>query len=662
MPLAAPTNLTLGNLMRGLGRPATAFDGFRQLVEARGPSRITLMGTLRWNNTETATHTVEVVVNGKKTYAPSGARSILVELGKRDAPDLSNLEVTASVRLINTTESTSAATLTASLDVTTAASDFNTSLAVEDNRLRLPDWSGWINGQAINYYGWSKTAMPPRSFGSLEYFADARQIVSAQITVLHNPTFSLMEGYQLDGNSLIWRQSVLGITQSYYLALDLPPALQQGVIHRAAFSVKGGTMAVGSTQYIIREAQSLDNYYPSMDPRGYGSPPRYFPARYGELKHYVFGTPDAARTATLFFAAPAPVGEFEASDVVAKVLRNTFARFELKASYRATWSSAGTGIGSVGSGGLSIVYDPPVFGTAGPDRAYLAGTMPLAGTFIQELTATKVGSTQTTTSKATITVVDSLPRTTIATNSTISRDGVDARVGDSVSLSLASTPSPAEWRSEGLPPGVTIDTNGMIGGIPTRAGVFFASVTAQAEEYDVSLPLTIKFVVGVGTTPLSSEASQRIPWLLTEWKLTDLQVLARSREVQSTFLEGEGGLRIKLGDDVSFVVFFVGPNDDVFAMSPETLRLTVRTEKNLDDVLVFKSATPPVAVVREGMTYYEMNVRTGNRERELALEWVEEAEANEALPCVADLDWTKDGKVYSSRSFPMLLELDVTRP
>lgn len=97
-------------------------------------------------------------------------------------------------------------------------------------------------------------------------------------------------------------------------------------------------------------------------------------------------------------------------------------------------------------------------------------------------------------------------------------------------------------------------------------------------------------------------------------------------------------------------------------MAPETLRLTVRPANNLDDVLVFKSATPPVEVVREGMTYYEMNVRTGNRERDLALEWVVEAEDNEALPCVADLDWTKDGKIYSSRTFPMLLELDVTRP
>ncbi len=644
-------------------------DAYGLQREGLGPSSITLLGTLRWNNTESAVHTVEVVVNGKKTYAPSGARSILVELGYRDAPDLSNLAVTASVRLVNTTESTSAATLTASLDVTTAASDFNTSLVVEDNRLRLPDWSGWINGQAINYYAWSKTAMPPRSFGSLEYFADARQIASAQIAVLYNATFSSGEGYPYEVAAAGGRQSVLGNTQSYYLALDLPPSLVQGVLHRTTFSVKGGTLGAGSTKYVFRAPQI--SYYGQVFEVAIGAkvpPSALTPTVYRELKHYTFGAPDAARTATLFFEAPAPVGEFEASDVVAKVLKNTLFRFELKASYRATWSiphfylSVTTAIATPQTG-VGITYEPLVFGTAaGPDRAYLTGTMPTAGTFVISLTATKVGSTQTTTSKATLTVVDSLPRTTIATNSTISRDGVDARVGDSVSLSLASTPSGAEWRSEGLPPGVTIDTNGMIGGTPTRAGVFFASVTAQAEEYDVSLPLTIRFVVGVGTTPLSSAASQRIPWLLTEWKLTDLQVLARSREVQSTFLEGEGGLRLKLGDDVSFVVFFVGPNDDVFAMSPETLRLTVRTENNLDEVLVFKSATPPVAVVSEGMTYYEMNVRTGNRERELALEWVEEAEANEALPCVADLDWTKDGKVYSSRSFPMLLELDVTRP
>jgi len=57
-----------------------------------------------------------------------------------------------------------------------------------------------------------------------------------------------------------------------------------------------------------------------------------------------------------------------------------------------------------------------------------------------------------------------------------------------------------------------------------------------------------------------------------------------------------------------------------------------------------------------------MPVTTGNREREVALEWAEDNGKNEPLPCVADLDWTKDGKVYSSRTFPVLLELDVTRP
>jgi hypothetical protein len=633
---------------------------YNQRIDAAGPSQITLMGILRWNNTETQAHTVEVVVNGKTAYAARGSRSMLVELGLRNAPDLSDIAVNASVKLKGVTESSSPALLTTSLDIKQPVANFITPLAIADNgdnRLKLPDWSGWING-FWDYYSYSRS-VPLRRFGRLSYSADALQISNREIAVLYNNTFSSLMGYQqVLSNSAVTpdaRQTVLGDSQYVDTSLDLPSALQQGVIHRAAFSVSGGTLSIGATPVLIREATVVTDPIAYL---GQSFKQRNVPAQYIQLSHYV--VPDesiaaSARTETLFFAAPAPVGPFEAENVVAKVLRNAAVRFELKASYRATWSLSGTTA-------LGIEYDPPVFGTAGPDRAYLAGTLPTAGTFVISLTATKVGSTLTATSKATITVVDSLPRTTIATNSTIAREGIDARVGESVNLSLAATPSVATWRSEGLPPGVTIDAFGMIGGIPTRAGVYFASITAQADEYDVSLPLTIRFVVGVGTMPLGSAASQRIPWLLTEWKLTDLQVLARSREVESTFLEGAGGLRIKLGDDVSFVVFFVGPNDDVFAMSPETLRLTVRTEKNLDDVLVFKSATPPVAVVREGMTYYEMNVRTGNRERELALEWVEEKDANTALPCVADLDWTKDGKVYSSRSFPMLLELDVTRP
>jgi hypothetical protein len=123
-----------------------------------------------------------------------------------------------------------------------------------------------------------------------------------------------------------------------------------------------------------------------------------------------------------------------------------------------------------------------------------------------------------------------------------------------------------------------------------------------------------------------------------------------------------GALRLKLGDAVNFAVFFVDQNDDVFAMAPTQLRLTIRKSDNLDDLIILKSSTPPTAVTTEGQTYYSMPVVTGNREREVALEWAEDNGENKPLACVADLDWIKDSKLYSSRTFPVSLELDVTRP
>jgi hypothetical protein len=149
--------------------------------------------------------------------------------------------------------------------------------------------------------------------------------------------------------------------------------------------------------------------------------------------------------------------------------------------------------------------------------------------------------------------------------------------------------------------------------------------------------------------------------LLAQWELTDLQILARGRSVESTLFDN-GALRLKLGDAVNFAVFFVDSSDAVFALDPTQLRLTIRRADNLDDLIIFKSATPPDSGTEDGQTYYLMPVTTGNREREVALEWAEDNGKNDPLPCVADLDWTYEGKLYSSRSFPVLLELDVTRP
>ncbi len=173
----------------------------------------------------------------------------------------------------------------------------------------------------------------------------------------------------------------------------------------------------------------------------------------------------------------------------------------------------------------------------------------------------------------------------------------------------------------------------------------------------------MKFTITTGTGVVTDNlsAQERSPWLLNQWELTDLHVIARTRAVESTLFD-EGFLRVKLGDALNFAVLFVDSANEVFALAPTQLRLTIRKADNLDDLIIFKSATPPTSATTEGQTYYLMPVTTGNREREVALEWAEENGKNEPLQCVADLDWTYDGKVYSSRSFPVLLELDVARP
>ena len=264
----------------------------------------------------------------------------------------------------------------------------------------------------------------------------------------------------------------------------------------------------------------------------------------------------------------------------------------------------------------------------------------------------------------TVSFLTSLTRTTIAVSSTISRDGWNAKAGDELNLAFSSTPPTSVWTATGLPPGVRLNQDGTIIGRFTKAGNYLATISAQGiGAFDPSLPLAIKFTIAAGSGLALEDysASGRSPWLLSEWQLIDLHVLARSREVQSTMFEG-GALRIKVGDALNFGIFFVDAADNVFELAPSRLRLTIRKADNLDDLMIFKGAEPPVAVESNFQTYYELNVVTGSREREVALEWAEENEKNEPLKCVADLDWVKDGKNYSSRTFPVILELDVTRP
>ena len=149
--------------------------------------------------------------------------------------------------------------------------------------------------------------------------------------------------------------------------------------------------------------------------------------------------------------------------------------------------------------------------------------------------------------------------------------------------------------------------------------------------------------------------------MLQQWEITDLHILARTREVQSTAFEG-GALRFKPGDSVTLGVFFVDAANAVFEMAPASLKLTVRRGGNLDDALVFLSQAPPSAATYAGQTYYLLDMQAGDDARETAADWVQKSGKNDPLPCLADVEWTLEGgKTYSSRTFPVLVDLDVTR-
>jgi hypothetical protein len=622
--LADPTNIRVGRLYRvwgANGKQATVYGD-----KVVPPAKFDVYGEITWQNTEARAHSVAVTVAGRRTFRPSGSTSALVLLASWTAPDVSAKTVTVTVQLIGSEYSSAVATLNQSVNGVMAAS-FNGDLQLSGAAipsLTVPEWTGAlderIDALALRVAG---IVGGGGFLGRLKYETG---------------------GAQVSGDYFL--------TSANMASLDLPPRLVKGEVYRGELTVVTGTVQARSTAY----QTTWEGYnFATM---------RRIPPQYVTRQHYNAATQEegvgSIIAKDLYFEAPEPVGAFTVSNATALVVRNREVRIELKSSYRATWT-----INSGAPAGFGIEYVPAVFGASGPEQAFLVGSPTAGGSFTVSLTARRSMDNASAVATVGLTVLDSLPRTTIAANSTIARDGLALKVGDEVNIAFLSTPSNAVWTASGLPPGVVMNQDGKLVGRVTVPGVYIASIAAQAAEYEVSLPTTIKFNISVGDVVLEDyTASGRSPWLLVQWQLIDLHVLARSRDVQSTMFES-GALRVKLGDALNFAIFFVDAADVVFALGPERLRLTIRREDNLDDLIIFKSATPPVEVLAEnsaGQVYYELNVTTGNRERDVALEWAERDKKNEPLKCVADIDWVKDGKTYSSRTFPVLLELDVTRP
>jgi hypothetical protein len=689
--LQDPKNVAVSLLHRvwaAPGRQTTVYGS--ELVP---PNKFDLYGLVTWENTEPRTHNVILTVAGRRTTRPSGSTSALVYLASWTAPEVAAKTVNIGVQLTGTEFSSTLVTSNVSVNAA-AAAEFTGELAVRSdanfdpaNALLVPGWNGALDRNPATYLNQVYIEYtPPDQFLFLRRGDEADRFLAQNpgaFEAWNQPRGSGALLIQVPGKltagaevstsgtdelgKVTYDLSDEVVSGDYYFtsveqrALDLPGRLIGGAVYRAELRVAtGAVLPKSSTYQITWEGLSGTRRIP----------PQYVTRQHYNVAMIAQGVSElplgTALSKSLFFTAPALTVPFTATGPSGAFAINRPARIPLVASRRATWTIDSIQAANGSAANLpefGIEYDPPVFGTSGPERAYLVGSPSTAGVFRFNMTA-RSGS-ENASATGTVSLVASLPRTTISTNSTITRDGWKAKVGDELSLAFSSNPPTSLWTATGLPPGVRLNQDGTIIGRFTKGGNYLATISAQGigtSPYDPSLPTTIKFTIEAGSVALEDySAAGRSPWLLSEWQLIDLHVLARSREVQSTMFEG-GALRIKVGDALNFGIFFVDAADNVFELAPSRLRLTIRKADNLDDLMIFKGAEPPVAVESNFQTYYELNVVTGSREREVALEWAEENEKNEPLKCVADLDWVKDGKNYSSRTFPVILELDVTRP
>lgn len=341
----------------------------------------------------------------------------------------------------------------------------------------------------------------------------------------------------------------------------LPTNLVAATTYRSLWTVNGSAVGVKTTTDPFRR-----------------SVPGYYYTNFRGIVREVFF--EAATSSVAFAVVAEPL----------RVLRNQPVRHRLQATRAATWEvTSGMPAG--------FALDSDATGT------YLVGIFTTTGNFSVALTATVVGGSDTASGTLTIAVlasdVGTGQKTTITINPGWVNNGLAYQTGDEVRVALTSSPAPATWRAVGLPPGVGIEAaNGTITGRPTTEGRFMASIFAQAEGYDESDPAVVTFTIraGTGTSAPGTSAKGRIPWILSRWELTDLQILARTRKVESTLMEGsdaKAALRAKIGDNLNFAVFFIDHAESPFDLGPDQLRLKVRPADNLDQSLVLAEAIAP---------------------------------------------------------------------
>jgi hypothetical protein len=371
------------------------------------------------------------------------------------------------------------------------------------------------------------------------------------------------------------------------------------------------------------------------------------------------------------------VRDFYSDPKSIRAIVNRYIRQKLEASRDSTWT-----IVSGAPAGVSIITDS--VGTP-----YLVGSVAATGSYSIVLRATQKNYTPTRFVDVTYTLSvlstdfldpSEMP-TVIVTPSNLKSYTSDKPllIGDKVKIAFKSDPAPAEWAADGLPPGLKIDREtGTITGTVTTAGTYLTQVTATAIGRAASLPLIVDFIVDPTTAAKvqekgAGEAIARFPWLAAKWDLIDLQINARTRLVQSSLMVDS--LAFKIGDDLRFGVFFIDGDEQSFAIAPTRIRLTIRAINNVDDPLIFESVDSPTVVTEEDTPYYELasvrGVDSSTESMSIVEDWIISQQATTTatsqpkiaapLACVGEIEWVKNGKSYSSATFPVGLDLDVNR-
>lgn len=82
---------------------------------------------------------------------------------------------------------------------------------------------------------------------------------------------------------------------------------------------------------------------------------------------------------------------------------------------------------------------------------------------------------------------------------------------------------------------------------------------------------------------------------------------------------------------------------------------------NIDDPFWFESDGSPVGVEAEGATYYAISGKLSDAAEEALIDKLFATGENQPVAAIGDVEWQINGDLYTSQTFQIDLELDITR-